>query len=256
MPPSQQAAISTARKHRAKVITFFQQKGGAGKSTDAINTAAVMGESNPPEPGKPCPVVACGVDVQGSLEEWASKVPEERLPFDYVITKGKVGELRKLVEDPDVLRIIVDTPGFADIDPNAPIDAEDPLGFGPAAEAMREVLELTDLALVPIVPVETLTHKPAEFTVERLLRPRGIPFRLLINNWDSGTDPKKKDLKEMQDWCRERDYPFMSQAIRRYKMHAQAPAQGLTVIQYKESGTALRAREDFYKLALGVEGLI
>ncbi|MCY0923562.1 MULTISPECIES: ParA family protein [unclassified Streptomyces] len=256
MSPSQRAAVDTAAR-RAKVISFFQQKGGAGKSTDAVNVAAVMGENNPPEsPDAPCPVVAAGIDLQGSLEKWARKVPEDRLPFDYLITRGELGKLRKLIEDPDVLRVIVDTPGFADIDPNAEIDAIDPLGKGPAAEAMREVLDLTDLALVPIVPVETLTHDPAEFTIERLLKPRNIPFRVVINNWDSGTDRTRADLREMQEWCTKRGYKYMSQPIRRYKLHAQAPAKGLTVIQYPESGTSLRAREDFYKLALGVEGLI
>lgn len=256
MSPAQQAATDVV-KRRAKVITLIQQKGGAGKSTDVVNLAAVCGENNPPKnPDANCPVVAAGIDPQGSLEEWARKVDEELLPFDYVVTKGKLGEIPKLLEDPDVLRVFVDTPGFMDLDPDAEIDSLDPLGTGPAGDAMREILEYTDLALVPVVPVETLTHGPAEFTIERVLRPRGIPFRVVINNWDSGTDPKKNDLKEMRDWCDERGYPYMSQAIRRYKLHAKAPRQGLTVIQYPESGTALRAREDFYRLALGVEGLL
>jgi chromosome partitioning protein len=255
MPPEQQSQDRPER--RARVVTWFQQKGGAGKSTGTVNLAAVMGENNPPAtPDAPCPVVAAGIDLQGSLEGWARKVPQDRLPFDYVVTRGKIGEFRKLVEDPDVLRVIADTPGFADIDPDARIDAEDPLGSGPAAEAMREVLDLTDLALVPIVPVESLTRPPAEYTIERLLRPRGIKFRVVISNWDSGTDRLKNDLKDLQNWCTERGYPYMAQPIRRYKLHAQAPEKGLTVIQYAESGTALRAREDFYKLALGVEGLL
>jgi len=252
MSPAQAAA-----ERRVRVITLIQQKGGAGKSTIAVNLAAVSGESNPPQsPDVPCPVVAAGIDPQGSLEGWARKVPEERLPFDYLVTRGRLGELPKLLDDPDVMRVYVDTPGFIDLDPEADVDAPDPLGSGPAGDAMREVLEHTDLALVPIVPVETLTHSPAEFTIERVLRPRNIPFRVVINNWDSGADRTRVDLHEMQKWCEERGYPYMTQAIRRYKLHAKAPEQGLTVIQYPESGTALRAREDFYKLALAVEGIL
>lgn len=241
---------------RAKVVTLVQQKGGSGKSTLAVNLAAVSGQNNPPEkPDDPCPVVAAGIDRQGSLEDWSARVPEDRLPFDYVVTKGRIGEIPELVADPAVTRIFVDTPGFMETDPDAPLDA-DPLGTGNTAKAMEEVLQNTDLALVPLTP-EWLTHRPAEFTIERVLKPRGVKFLVVINMWDSGNDREKDgvrpELEKLRDWCRNRGYPFAAQAIRRYKIHSKAPEDGLTVIQYPESGTSLRAREDFYKLALSVE---
>ncbi|MFE1515808.1 ParA family protein [[Kitasatospora] papulosa] len=241
---------------RAKVVTLVQQKGGSGKSTLAVNLAAVSGQNNPPKkPDAPCPVVAAGIDRQGSLEDWSARVPEDRLPFDYVVTKGRIGEIPELVADPAVTRIFVDTPGFMETDPDAPLDA-DPLGTGNTAKAMEEVLQNTDLALVPLTP-EWLTHRPAEFTIERVLKPRGVKFLVVINMWDSGNDREKDgvrpELEKLRDWCRSRNYPFAAQAIRRYKIHSKAPEDGLTVIQYPESGTSLRAREDFYKLALSVE---
>ena len=248
---------STDIDGRTKVVTLVQQKGGSGKSTLAVNLAAVSGQNNPPEQtDDPCPVVAAGIDRQGSLEDWSARVAEDRLPFDYVVTKGRLGEIPDLVEDPAVKRLFIDTPGFMETDPDAPEDA-DPLGSGNTAKAMEEVLERTDLALVPITP-EWLTHRPAEFTIERVLKPRGVKFLVVINMWDSGSDRVnaeglRPELEELRNWCRQRGYPFAAQAIRRYKIHAKAPKEGLTVIQYPESGTALRAREDFYKLALTVE---
>lgn len=236
---------------KAKVVTQISQKGGVGKTFITVNLAAVSGRTNPPQAqADPCPVVAAGIDRQGSLEEWSSRVPEEQLPFDYVVTRGRLGELPELVGDPAVRRVFVDTPGFVETDPDADLDA-DPLGDGPAGKAMREVLDLTDLALVPIT--EFMSKRPAEFTIERVLKPRGVPFLVVINQWESGSDRERKELGKQRQWCVEHGYPFAPQAIRRFKIHAQAPEKGLTVIQYPESGTALRAREDMFQLALAVE---
>ncbi|MEU8926667.1 ParA family protein [Kitasatospora sp. NPDC048545] len=237
----------------ARVVVVIQRKGGAGKSTLTVNLAAVSGESNPPaDPEGDSPVIALGVDPQGSMEQWARRVAAELLPFDYVVTKGRLGTLPELVKDPAVKRIWVDTPGFIDTDPDADLDG-DPLGAGRAGDAMREVLDYADLALVPIT-TEFLSKDPAEYTIEYVLKPRGIPFMVVINMWDSGSDGKtQKDLKKAEQWCDERGYPRAPRPVRKYKVHSNAAEDGLTVIQYPENGTSLRAREDIYKLALAVE---
>lgn len=246
MPPVSTEPAAPAS--RAKLITVIQRKGGVGKTTITVNLAAVEGQNNIPAPDEDAPVVAVGIDPQGSLEQWTRRVDEDALPYDYVITKGRLGELPKLLEDPVVRRAIADTPGFLETEEDGERDA-DPLGKGPAADAMREVLQYTDLALVPIEP-DFLSKDPAEFTIERVLKPRGIPFMVVINKWDPRSEG---DLEKVQRWCQERGYPYAPQAIRAYRIHAHAAENGLTVIQYKESGSALRAREDFYKLGLAVE---
>jgi chromosome partitioning protein len=53
-------------------------------------------------------VVAAGIDPQGSLEDWADNVPEEALPFDYVVTRGKVGLLNELKGQASRKRVFVD----------------------------------------------------------------------------------------------------------------------------------------------------
>lgn len=245
MPPEKELPAG----ERPKVVIVIQQKGGAGKSTITVNLAALMGRSSPQSSEGESPVVAAGIDPQGSLEEWADRVPEEALPFDYLVTRGEVGVLSELRTTPGLRRIIVDTPGFMEIDPDAAWGG-DPLGEGRVAAALREVLDIADLAIVPVT-TEFMSWSPAEFTIERILKPKKIPFLVAINLHD----PRDGDsaLERVAAWADDRAYPRLRQPIRKYKIHAAAAENGLTVVQYRESGSALRAREDFMSLALAVE---
>lgn len=233
-----------------KFIIVIQQKGGAGKSTITVNLCAVAGRSRiAVGDDEDAAVVAAGIDPQGSLEAWADRVPEESLPFDYLVTRGRVGELTALKDDSARARVVVDTPGFMEIDPDVAW-GDDPLGASRVADALREVLDLADLAIVPITP-EWMSWAPAEFTIERILKPRKIPFIVVVNLWDPRDGDA--DLIKVQKWIDERGYPRMKSPLRKYKVHAHAAEDGMTVVEYRESGSALRAREDFMNLALCVE---
>jgi chromosome partitioning protein len=249
--PAQRSATDVAAGATGpKFIIVIQQKGGAGKTTITVNLAAVAGRSSVMQNDiEDAAVVAAGIDPQGSLEDWADNVPEEVLPFDYLVTRGKVGLLTELKNQPGRKRVFVDTPGFLEINPDADW-GDNPMGDSRVAAALFEVLDLADLAIVPIT-TEGMTHRPAQFTIERVLKPRGIPFLVVINLHDPRDGDTALDAAKI--WCDKFGYPRMADPIRKYKIHAHAAENGLTVVEYKESGTALRAREDFLNLALCVE---
>ena len=108
------------------VITVAQQKGGAGKTTLAINLALGFVRS-----GKSVAVI--DTDPQGSMGRWfmtrLDAMEEPGLEFATASAWGVSYEVRKFSKSHDI--VIVDTPPKADID-------------------LRPALRAADLVLVPV----------------------------------------------------------------------------------------------------------
>jgi chromosome partitioning protein len=85
-------------------------------------------------------------------------------------------------------------------------------------------------------------------TVEHVLKPMGVPFVVVINNWDprDGTG----DMEDTKDWVRKHSYPLAETVIRRYKLHTTGPASGRLCTHYQRNRVATEARSDFLKLSL------
>lgn len=244
----------------AVVDAYMSQKGGPGKTTLAVNTAAVVAENTPKVQGaEDAPVVAATIDPMKSMEVWAKRVREDALPFDYLSTGGDNTILPALKKDPSVKRICVDTPGFVDMKPGSE-RARDPLGDGAAGDALRVILAIADRVVVPINP-EFLTLGPAEFTIERVLKPLGIPFLVVLNKYEPRDEPPARPgqprttpvLDKYMKWIIDHGYPHAPLPVRRYRLHADAAEKGLVCTRYKSSGTALRARQDIQNFALALD---
>jgi chromosome partitioning protein len=227
------------------VHVVLNQKGGVGKSTIAVNLAAVTADvlNHQDDPEASSPVAAISVDPQGSAVWWAARIND--LPFHIVQAHDDLAGLARLKQLPGIEHVYVDTPGWIDVEAGA--KTTDPLGRGPAADALRAVLDVADQIIVPI-ETEPLSFDPTARTINKVIKPRGLPYIVVINNWDprDGTH----DLDETKEFVKANGWPLATVVIRHYKLHARASADGQVVTEYPVNRVALQAREDFYRFAL------
>ncbi|WP_039727965.1 ParA family protein [Leptolyngbya iicbica] len=208
-----------ARKRKEsspRILAVLNGKGGVGKTTTAVNMAAILSEVQP--------VLLVDADPQGSASWWVSRNPQP-VTFD-ITTETDATLLGKLKKVSDYALIVVDTPPALN------------------SSALAAVVPVADYILLPTPPAP-MDLAALVNTIKTAIAPSGVAHRVLLTKVDSRSLAEAVDAQKTLNSL---NIPACETVIRTYKAHERAALEGVPITQWRGANVK-EARADYYRVA-------
>jgi len=208
------------------ILGVWSPKGGVGKTTTAVNLAAIAAE----QLGR---VVLVDADENESAAEWVATFPDS-VPVE-VVTEHDPGQLARLRNAAGVDLFVVDLPGAKKTG-----EARELIGRG--AGKGRAVV---DGLVMPAQP-SVLDLRVLARAIRSEIEPAGVPYRVLLT-LVGNLRPQVERAGELRDEFREAGWHVCTSMIRRYVAHADAVAANAPITGYGGRHSYARIAESDYR---------
>jgi chromosome partitioning protein len=184
-----------------KVLVVLNGKGGVGKTTTAINLAAIFGEDHR--------VLLVDADSQGSASWWVQQSEGRDLGFETTALADLQNVSRTQWADYDI--VVVDMPPALD------------------SVAFAAIMPVADYLVLPTPPAP-MDLAALIRTVRQVVIPSEIKHRVLLTKVNSRG---LREAQEAQQTLLQCQIPVYYTVIRNLKIHERAAMSGLPISQYK-----------------------